>query len=447
MKFHYLFVFVFFHLLSFSQELRHYTLDWQIINRDDNSKILSFKNASYNTESLPLFITSETVKGNLYISKLINKKFIPVTSEEEKILSSKKIANQIIVESHLYKGREKKYWNIHFLPLRKNKNTGKIEKLIAFDIITTLSRIKRLSNRSYTTSNTSLLASGDWIKLGVNKTGVYKITYDEIKKTGVSNPSELRIFGYGGASLSTDNSQKVLDDLQELSCYVYKGSDGVFNSGDYLLFYAEGPVTWKYDNMQKIFTHTKHPYSDVIYYFLACNKGVNKTIETKTKLTGGELISKFLDKKSHENNSINLIKSGSLWLGKELNNLHNSYSFNFSFPNIINDSNLFIYSSCVARSPISSSIYFKNNGNNIQTNTIAPINMNDYLGYYAQISQKKSNFKSNSSNINLSVQYSQSNNYSAWIDFVDINAVRKLKLESEPLIFTNVYHIGTSYKN
>ena len=447
MKAYYFLILFFLSFWSFSQETTHYTIEWELIDRADNSKILSFKNAFYQPDLLPLFNNITKLKADAYSTKLINKKFIPINTEEKEILSTKNIPEKIIVNTHIYKEGQNKYWSIQFLPLRKNKKTGLIEKLISFDVVRKAIDNKRSAKRSYITSNSSLLASGNWLKIGINKTGVYKITYDEIKKAGISNPSNIRIFGYGGAPLPTSNKETAPDDLKELACSIYKGSDGIFNTGDYILFYAEGPITWKYDDTKHFFTHTTHPYSDDIYYFLCSNKGVSKNIESKATLTGGTLINRFLDKKAHESNKINLIKSGSLWLGEELNNLHNSYSFSFSFPNLISDSNLYISSSCVARSPVSSSVYIKNNGTTIQSNTIPNVNMNDYLGYYAKINQKTSSFKSSSSNINLSVQYSQSNNYNAWIDYIEINAVRKLRLENEALLFTNIYHIGSDYKN
>ncbi|GHU85094.1 hypothetical protein FACS189415_8290 [Bacteroidia bacterium] len=84
----------------------------------------------------------------------------------------------------------------------------------------------------------SRLASGKWIQLKVTDNAVYKLTYDEIKKSGISDPAKVKIYGYGGWILDEDFTKPYIDDLPEVSVYMNKGSDGVFNSGDYLLFYG-----------------------------------------------------------------------------------------------------------------------------------------------------------------------------------------------------------------
>ncbi|MBA7557265.1 hypothetical protein ES705_50011 [subsurface metagenome] len=57
---------------------------------------------------------------------------------------------------------------------------------------------------------------------------------------GFSNHSNIRVFGYGGKQLSYYNSDPRSEDMAECPIYMNTGGDGVFNSGDYILFYAEG---------------------------------------------------------------------------------------------------------------------------------------------------------------------------------------------------------------
>ena len=52
---------------------------------------------------------------------------------------------------------------------------------------------------------------------------------------GFSDPSRVRLFGYGGAVLSETDLQDLTDDLPEQP--LWKG-DG------YMLFYGQGPVSW-----------------------------------------------------------------------------------------------------------------------------------------------------------------------------------------------------------
>ncbi|MBN1144454.1 MAG: hypothetical protein JXA72_08520, partial [Bacteroidales bacterium] len=98
-------------------------------------------------------------------------------------------------------------------------------------------------------AQTSVLASGKWYKIKVYNDGVYKLSFEDISNMGFSNPSAIRVFGNGGNMVPLLNSQPRYDDLIENSIYMDKGSDGIFNAGDFVLFYAKGPVTWSYSNL------------------------------------------------------------------------------------------------------------------------------------------------------------------------------------------------------
>ena len=52
-----------------------------------------------------------------------------------------------------------------------------------------------LSPESYAPN--SALSKGKWMKAEITETGVYKITFDELKKWGFDNPDNVGVFGYG----------------------------------------------------------------------------------------------------------------------------------------------------------------------------------------------------------------------------------------------------------
>ena len=65
----------------------------------------------------------------------------------------------------------------------------------------------------------SVLAQGNWYKIQLNKTGIYKLTYADIQAMGVDmasvNPANIRVFGNGGGLLPEANSMARHDDLAE----------------------------------------------------------------------------------------------------------------------------------------------------------------------------------------------------------------------------------------
>ena len=103
----------------------------------------------------------------------------------------------------------------------------------------------------------SVLREGEWAKIRVPQSGFYQLTDGVIKKAGFSNPSRVRIYGYGGAlqpEKLTGDYLTATDDLKEIpTCTI----------GGQRVFYATGPVTWLEGA-----TRTRNPYSDYGYYFL-----------------------------------------------------------------------------------------------------------------------------------------------------------------------------------
>lgn len=104
----------------------------------------------------------------------------------------------------------------------------------------------------------SVLASGKWVKIRVSAEGIYALTDADLKSAGFSDPTKVKLYGYGGRLLPDQftftGSSALIDDLCEVPLYRRDGS---------ALFFAEGLTTWTSDT--KFQTNTFSSYS---YYFL-----------------------------------------------------------------------------------------------------------------------------------------------------------------------------------
>ena len=107
----------------------------------------------------------------------------------------------------------------------------------------------------------SQLEKGRWMKIRVSDNGIHMLTHGQLKKMGFSDPSKVRLYGYGGHMLSETDSESWIDDLCEVP--LWRGTDRV-------LFYAFGSVKWTLES-DDTFTHTRNPYSDYGYYFLTAD--------------------------------------------------------------------------------------------------------------------------------------------------------------------------------
>ena len=182
----------------------------------------------------------------------------------------------------------------------------------------------------------SVLSSGDWYQIKVDSDGVYKLTYDEIKKY-ISDPSKVKIYGYGGQILDEDFSKPYIDDLPEVSVYINKGSDGVFNSGDYLLFYARGTVKWTYNSSTDVFEHQNNPYSTYGSYFLTQGDTVPKEMTTIPSAPSADVtLSVFDDYALHEQDLMTIANTGRELFGENFLQ-SGQQQFTFSVPGITSD--------------------------------------------------------------------------------------------------------------
>src|SRR5512135_145468 len=117
-------------------------------------------------------------------------------------------------------------------------------------------------------AGSSVLSSGKWFKIAVTADGIYRITYETLKNLGIENPSNPKLYSNNNGQLSYFNDNSAPDDLRETGIWINTGSDGIFNEGDYLLFYGQGTHRWVYNKIENDFDFVRHNYSDTAFYFI-----------------------------------------------------------------------------------------------------------------------------------------------------------------------------------
>jgi len=422
------------------KSISHYfTPEQKDYNKTD---FLSFEGAQYlNQENmLPYFYDIIPVTNKNIDVRIINLKTVSSSTQENNILSkNKEIAGIVDLKFNTSLMRGKPYLQIRLLPLIKNSYTGQIEKVISFDIEITPAQ-RSFASATYKEKSFvdgSVLKSGYWIKMQVKETGIYQISYNQIRDLGFENPNNIKIFGNSKGMLPVSNTEECQDDLNQLSIYFEKGTDGVFNEGDYILFYAKSPHQWVYDASKDFYSLNKHLYSDYNYYFLTTDAGSNKTIQTIAIPTETATVTKtnFTDYFHHENDLKNVIESGQLWLG-EYFDATTSYSFNFEIP--IREISVPVKSKIelAARSSVNSTFTLRTNGITFANPEISYVNMSSYTSTYAYSVVSENTFTSTSDDINIQIDYNKPTSSSVgWLNYITLNAVRKIQMENEQLLF------------
>lgn len=191
----------------------------------------------------------------------------------------------------------------------------------------------------HTYSNQSVLASGKWAKIRVKETGVCKISYQELKSMGFSDPSKVSVYGYGGNILEEDFSYPKVDDLPAVPAY---------DNGSALFFYVKGTTKWFY---QKIYRCEFNHYADEGYYFLT-DSGTAKRIKVDGKYQAMDsvpLVNEYLYADVYHKEELNLVHSGRVWYS-DIMHKDDTKSFSFSVPNINKDKDMMVLVSSAAYS-------------------------------------------------------------------------------------------------
>ena len=295
----------------------------------------------------------------------------------------------------------------------------------------------------------SVLASGNWYKVSVQKDGVYKITHTNLSDLGINTSNlscdKIRIFGNGGGMLPKLNSDFRHDGLQENTISVVdNNNNGIFESGDYILFYGQSPDRWNYNETDGRYHHQKNIFSRKTYYFITTDLGSGgKRISIQNTQNFDVSVTEFDDYVFHEQDLENFIKSGAQWYGEKFD-LTNSYNFSFSFPNLVQNSSVYIKTAVAARSFSASSFSVKANSTNIQSISVAQVDPY-YTADYAKLSSNFTTFNSSSSNINLAVSYNPSQNTSVgWLNYIELNARRQLKMNGNQMLFRDNQSVADS---
>lgn len=419
--------------------------------------VLSFQGSALKAGSgmLPVFIAAfpfNPEHDSLAGAFLQNQIFEPVNEPDLALVKGlDQISDEIQMSHRLTVSRKKSSVEVSLVPLRKNASTGQLERLVSFGLDVRFAEYRGThtikSGVSFVAH--SVLASGTWYKLGVAVNGIYRLTYEDLQKSGVDvgsiDPRNLRIYGNGGGMLPEANSAARTDDLMENAIFVSGEGDGRFDPGDYLLFYGQGPDRWEYNSSDRLFHCRKNIYSDRMYYFLNVDLGPGKRIQSESSSTKEPTFyaAGFEDYASYEKDEVNLIKSGRQWWDRQYFDITTVRNYSFSFPNIDVLSPVTVTTYVAARSiGNNTSFVVSAQGNALMTIPIPSISggfEDDYA--IARVGTKA--FLPSGPSIEVKLNYMKSSSSSVgYLNYIELNAMRMLTMNGPQMLFRSA--AGTS---
>ncbi len=306
-------------------------------------------------------------------------------------------------------------------------------------LITALALIPVFHAAGQDYAHSSLLKQGRWIRFAVTEPGIYRLDFSQIRDMGITDPSAAVLYGNNRGQLSFYNDGSAPDDLMEIASKVEAGSDGVFNDGDYLLFYAEGTHRWVYNRTSENYEYSRHYYSDTAWYFITSVPGGAAHIAVE------QVPSQPYDAETsscdvtwrHEREAINLIRSGREWYQQVIAGTENVVSPQFE--NLITTEQIKYSMRVLGRSDTECSFILKQGSTVLKTVPVSPVNMTDLNGVFANIAISKDLCLPASAAPVFTITFRNNGNLAAtgYIDYIDFLARAQLEYTDKQLFITD----------
>jgi hypothetical protein len=409
-------------------------------------KLAHFNNAGYDFDRsfMPFFYKIYDLKAGArqgQVDVIVLEERYEAVPVQELSLLDKDLPSAPIIEAFVGLERKQAKASVRIYPFRQV--SGVAERLVSIRFRLNANFNAKTATGIQTYADNSVLSNGEWFRVGVTGSGVFRITKTYLDAIGFNSsidPRTIKIYGNGGRMLPENSANERPDDLIENAIFIQGEQDGVFNDNDFILFYAQGPTVWDYNESSQMYLHQVNIYADTSYYYITHSQGQGKRIENvaSSSQTPNITINSFDDYTFIEQDSENLIKSGREWFGHRME-VQNSHTFNFSFPNLVAGTQVRMRAVIAGRH--SSSINFRLSSGNTTIGNVStqPVNLNDYIGEFARLGSDVFNFNASSS---FPITVTRQGAGVGWIDKINLNARRNLSFTGASMHFRSRESFG-----
>ncbi|MEZ4687621.1 MAG: type IX secretion system sortase PorU [Bacteroidia bacterium] len=289
------------------------------------------------------------------------------------------------------------------------------------------------AQRIYTEN--SVLNQGTWYKLAITGTGIYQLDRAYLQQIGIGvdniDPRNIRMYGHDGGMLPQLNSASRYDDLREMAIEVTGESDGRFDNGDVVRFFARGPHVWEYDEANDLFGHSYHLYSDTSYVFLSVGETGGKRIATLQNQPATYTAANLRSQLFHEQEQYNLLKSGRYWMGENFD-LNLEREFDFQLPDLDPNGEVRITVRAGARADRTTTMTVTANGTGLGSMSFGSVSVTRYEARFKRNNKQTFTLSAQglSNTLRVKLAYSKGG-YSlaeAWLDWIEIDYDRSTDL-------------------
>ena len=432
---------------AFAQKAETIALDWKVQTAYDLGDV-TLNIPQFQSEFFNFNVSERTIqfKKAFAIPALLKKEALQVstityqTISETDLLDLDKTKIPLSADVNFETSRARSTFKglLVFNPIIKEKGVYKKVVSISYSINTTnvANRLSENNYRSAPAITNSVLASGNWYRFYVEKSGVYKVSKSFLQSLGLNtnvDPRTIKIYGNGGRMLPLLNDTEYPFDLEENAIQFIGEEDGDFDNSDYILFYAEGVDTWNAESLTSV-----NLYDTKSYYYVTANAGLGKRIPTATEPSAASSMnfSQFDSVLYYEKDLVNVGKVGRRWFGEQFN-IENTRNFDFTIPNIDTSVPVEIKINSASRSFGATSFNFKANATDLGTLNFAPIVA--FSGTEGFESALNASFTTSSPTISIKLTYNNGGipGSIGYLDFIRLKAKRNLVGFGKQFLFFN----------
>jgi hypothetical protein len=438
--------------LKWSEESRVYPYE-----NGDPVYVLRFEGAVYDEEHPALPYFSERFRLDSYgefTAILTNPVFESFNTRS--IEDDAAISNDIRVSTEVEKDRLDYFGRVRVIPIRK-VGEGRYDRLVSFELRLIFSPKAGPAKLRGGNTFTSVLSDGDIYKFAVNQSGVFRLDYNFLKNQlniPIDNidPRTIKLYGNGGGILPERAGAARPDDLMENAIEIVGEADGRFDGSDYLLFYGQGPDIWYYDSIAQTFSYPKNFYDTENYYFIKVSPGNGLRIVNQPSLTGSTYASTtFNDFLHYEVETTNLLHewsygqgSGRQWFGDYFK-VKTAENYLFNIPDLLPAVPVKMKTAFAARIAQGTTARYSITANGTK---FVSSNFNTTKGgstdTYASLLFVSGEFVPGSQELSIALDFANANNSfnEGWLDFMEFNFQRQLRMSGDQMIFRDVKSIG-----
>lgn len=293
----------------------------------------------------------------------------------------------------------------------------------------------------------SPLSKGKWVKIEIAESGLYQITYDELRAMGFSDPSKVAVYGRGGLLqpvqfVPSDGSEGYTSQMQPVALMRY---------GDKILFYGQDPSQVRYYSEmhnrvdgQRFQRKSINVFASNASYFLSDSGPGEKLVQTVESGNCDTRLPEYTrvwDYFYHEKDMRTYASSGREFFGEDFRE-ESTHSFPYSIPGAIPGESASLTCRFVASSPNESQITYGLSAGSESVSGSEKIASLPDMRYYTSNESAKGyqTLALPASEGTMDVSFSGSGVSFAALDYLLLGARRDLRFEpGESLIRAFVY--------